>query len=651
MSFSSRFFRLIVFSAFILTTFTQWMSFDIEAIRTQETVWYLRNTTASSAFGTTGPTSEHSSATDVFSGSPSTKSTALAMTATPGSSQATIATVETTATAGPIWLGTFLSSKLAAQSLPAGSIFRFETSFAESNLNANMILRLHVYVWREGTGYVSSLIDNVGSTNCGAEPVAINSSRSQVCITAGTASSVNLQAGDQIALEVWVNANNTVTTSYTGTLYFDGTEFIGNGTTSHVTTSAQSMLAIDQDLELLSTKDYSTIWYLSDTSSASAFGSTGPTTEYSTGTDGWPAAPASKATARTMDQMPNTGAASLSVTETTSTPINIWMSTFLSPPLAGQTIPSGTHIRYEGGLQENGSLADMFTRLHLYIWREGTGYVSSIADSVTSTDCGGEAGTSGPRSLICIYTTDSGTTIQEGDQIALEIWTSAKNASTSGYSSTLWYGGADFIERGTASYNMTTSIQSNLTFSSTVSLLTSLEVDIVDSNSESVASPSVSLSAAAFSDINQTTTGTLGTSNAKIRVVNWGASNTWTLSLAPTAGSTTTWSNGGSRSYDFNDAGTGLDGGDADDVGGRLSVDPSVGTLSSPFGCLSTTGVSKGSSSSFVEGSVNSISLLVAGGSTAYNCAWDLTGVALSQIIPAYQAGGSYSLPLTLSIL
>lgn len=651
MSFSSRFFRLIFFSAFIFTTFAHWASFDIEAIRTQETVWYLRSTTASSSFGTTGPTAEYSSASDVFSSSPSTKSTALAMSATPGTSQATIATVETTATSGPIWLGTFLSSKLAAQSLPAGSIFRFETSLAESSRRANMILRLHIYVWREGTGYVSSLIDNVSSTNCGAEPAAINSSRSQVCITAGTASSVDLQAGDQIALEVWVNANNTSTTSFTGTLYFDGTEFIGNGSTSHVTTSAKSILAIDQDLELLSTKDYSTIWYLSDTSSASAFGNVGPTAEYSTASDEWIDAPENKATARTMNQTPNTGAASLSAVERSSTPIKIWMSTFLSPPLAGQTIASGTQVRYEGGLQENGSNGNMYTRLHLYIWREGTGYVSSIVDSIESTNCGGEAGTSGPRSLVCIYTTGSDTTIQEGDQLALEIWTHADNSSTASYSSTLWYGGADFIERGTNSYNMTTSIQSNLAFSSPISLLTSLEVDIVDSNSDSVTSPSVSLSAASFSNTNQTTTGTLGASEAKIRVVNWGASNTWTLSLAPTAGSTTTWSNGGSRSYDFNDAGTGLDGGDADDVGGQLSVDPSVGTLSSPFGCLSTTGVSKGSSSSFAEGSVNSISLLVAGGSTAYNCAWDLTGVALSQLIPAYQAGGSYSLPLTLSIL
>jgi len=649
----SRFLRLTLLSIFILNPFLRWGILNVEAIRTDQTIWYMRSTTASSAFETTGPTAEFSSVSDLVSGSPAAKTTALAMTSTPGSSQTTIAATETSTSAGNIWLATYLSPKLAAQTMTSGTIFRYETSFAESNLNANMILRLHIYIWREGSGYVSSIIDNVSGTNCGAEPGAANSARSQICLTAATASNISISSGDQIALEVWTNANNISSTSFTGTLYQEGTEFIGNGTTSHVTTSAKSMLAINKDLDLYNPTSTSTVWYLNNTNASSAFGTTGPTTEYSSlGTDGWSSGPASKTTAKSMNDQPNTGASSLTFTENSTSAMKVWMGTFLSPPLATQTLPAGTAIRYEGALEENGSLADMFTQIHIYVWRQGTGYVSSIVDNVGVADCGAEAGSVNPRASLCITTaTTDSTAIQDGDQIALEVWVSDLNVSATPYSATFWYGGLVFIEQGTGVISPGSSVQTMITFSNPLTLLSSLGVDIVDSSSVPVSSPSVTLSSASYSNANQTTTGTLGTSNAKIRVVNWGASNTWTLSLAPTAGSTTTWSNGGSLKYDFNDAATGLDGADADEVGGRLSVDPSVGTLTSPFGCLSTTGVSKGSSSSFAEGSVNSISLLVAGGTTGYNCAWDLTGATISQIIPAYQAGGSYSLPLTLSIL
>src|SRR5581483_5307548 len=112
---------------------------------TDSSTWYLRSTTASAAFGTTGPTTEQSTATDLVSSSPTSKSTALAMTTDPGTSQTSVAGTETTASAGQIWYRTFLSPKLAAQTINSGTTFRFEGALQENSTSANLTFRIHVY--------------------------------------------------------------------------------------------------------------------------------------------------------------------------------------------------------------------------------------------------------------------------------------------------------------------------------------------------------------------------------------------------------------------------------------------------------------------------------------------------------------------------
>lgn len=178
---------------------------------------------------------------------------------------------------------------------------------------------------------------------------------------------------------------------------------------------------------------------------------------------------------------------------------------------------------------------------------------------------------------------------------------------------------------------------------------TSLSTDIVDANDASVASPSVSFSAVTSSPSCQTSTGTLGSASQKIRVSNFTTTPGWTLSLAATGGSTANWSNG-IGSYDFNDitsSGCG-EGGDSDGLPGRLTVDASASTLAAEQTCAATN-VTKGSSSSFNEGTVNSVTLLNAAASANSDCYFDLTNVALSQTIPDILPAGTYSLNLTLT--
>ena len=149
----------------------------------------------------------------------------------------------------------------------------------------------------------------------------------------------------------------------------------------------------------------------------------------------------------------------------------------------------------------------------------------------------------------------------------------------------------------------------------------------------------------------QTATGSMGSSSQKLRIFNDVATNGWSASIAATAGPTALWDRTDHLAkYDFNDASGGVDGGDSDSLGGALTLFPNNGTLTSPFGC-STSGISLGSTASFNEGTLNSITLMNANSSAAMGCAYDLTGIGLSQAVPAAQATGTYTLDMTITVV
>jgi len=173
-----------------------------------------------------------------------------------------------------------------------------------------------------------------------------------------------------------------------------------------------------------------------------------------------------------------------------------------------------------------------------------------------------------------------------------------------------------------------------------------LAVSIVDADGAAVGSPAVAFSELTFSFAAATTTATLGTASEKIRLTNPTATAAWSVTLAG-SGPTAVWTDGGSNTFDFNDEEWSTDGTDDDTKGGRLAVDPSTGTIAGVSGCA-TTNTSLGSSSAFVETTNNSITLFSSTTAATY-CRFDLTGVSLSQAIPAGQAVASYTLGLTLT--
>ncbi len=176
-----------------------------------------------------------------------------------------------------------------------------------------------------------------------------------------------------------------------------------------------------------------------------------------------------------------------------------------------------------------------------------------------------------------------------------------------------------------------------------------LTVDVVDSSGNVVTAPAVNMNPGSVQITHQVVSGVLGTSGEKIRANNSTAGGSWNMTLAATAGSTGYWDSV-TADYDFNDpTPLGYDGADADLLGGQLTVNPALGTVTAQVGC-SNTGLALGSSGSFNQGVLDNITLLTAGTTTATNCYWDLTGIGLSQTIPAGQAAQSYSLPMTLTV-
>ncbi len=186
-----------------------------------------------------------------------------------------------------------------------------------------------------------------------------------------------------------------------------------------------------------------------------------------------------------------------------------------------------------------------------------------------------------------------------------------------------------------------------------------LATEIRDASRATVASPAVAMSAvtAGFDCLTagNRPTGTLGTNTERVYIDNPDAADGgWVLTIAGSA-TTAVWTDGGSNTYDFNDAGSSgcTDGADAGDaVGGQMTIDPSGETINEDYsGSDVTTGLTKGGSSAFVEGTTNSITLLTAAAGALDVWRGYLTGIAVYNTIPAEQVAASYTLTLTVTLV
>lgn len=167
-----------------------------------------------------------------------------------------------------------------------------------------------------------------------------------------------------------------------------------------------------------------------------------------------------------------------------------------------------------------------------------------------------------------------------------------------------------------------------------------ISTSISDESGNLVSSPVFTMSPLVLSTSGQTSTGILGTNGQRIMVDNPGASingGAWNLSISATNPASDMWNDGNGHTYLYN--GT--------SATGQLTVNPGTATLVANTG--GTAGISLGTSNTFSGNSP--ITLIDA--STSASAFWNgyITGVVMSQSIPAGQPVGNYTLPMTQTVV
>ena len=165
-----------------------------------------------------------------------------------------------------------------------------------------------------------------------------------------------------------------------------------------------------------------------------------------------------------------------------------------------------------------------------------------------------------------------------------------------------------------------------------------ISTSIRDASGAVVASPTFAMNATSVSTSQQTTTGTFGTASQRITVDNPNGSTTggaWSLALNATTPATEKWISG-ANNYAYNGTTT----------TGQLTVNPAAGTLTAVTG--GSTGVTLGTSAAFTGSTP--ITLATAASSTASIWNGYITGIGLSQAIPASQPAGTYTINITQTV-
>lgn len=165
----------------------------------------------------------------------------------------------------------------------------------------------------------------------------------------------------------------------------------------------------------------------------------------------------------------------------------------------------------------------------------------------------------------------------------------------------------------------------------------SLSTDVRDGSNAIVGSPSFSMASRNISTSQQSTTGTFGSGTQRISVDNpGGANNGFSLALNATVPGTGVWDDGASHTYAYNGSA----------ATGQLSVDPSVSTWTALTGTIAS--ITKGGSATFS----GSTPITLATTSNALEDIWNgyVTGIGLTQTIPANTPAGTYTISMTQTV-
>lgn len=125
-----------------------------------------------------------------------------------------------------IWQRRFISPELDAQTLnftSAGDV-TFAVGCQQSNTNAFFNVTLfYLAIWRPSTGAVVATLVDTPASGLVSGGGNVTTAKQFTVATGTLPSSGTAQAGDVLVLEIWDESMQAMGTSYTGTIYYDGT--------------------------------------------------------------------------------------------------------------------------------------------------------------------------------------------------------------------------------------------------------------------------------------------------------------------------------------------------------------------------------------------------------------------------------------------
>lgn len=138
----------------------------------------------------------------------------------PGQTSQAVSTTATKSTQGS-WYRRFLSAPIAAQTFANNASYTYQVGYSQSNTNSAINSgNLCLAVWRPSTGaVVGRIYDSVNSTAGGNT----TNTTQQVGGLGFSGAAVTSQDGDILVLEVWTANAQSMATSYTNTVFYDGT--------------------------------------------------------------------------------------------------------------------------------------------------------------------------------------------------------------------------------------------------------------------------------------------------------------------------------------------------------------------------------------------------------------------------------------------
>ena len=124
------------------------------------------------------------------------------------------------------FMGFWATAPLDSNQTVGGGIETITVNIAESesNLSANFCInKCHAYVWRPSTGAVVGDLCTYASIVVGTPLEPTSASSEQVTTFSVILASVSALTGDVIIVELWADFTQGSATSYTASLYYDGT--------------------------------------------------------------------------------------------------------------------------------------------------------------------------------------------------------------------------------------------------------------------------------------------------------------------------------------------------------------------------------------------------------------------------------------------